>query len=49
LGVQLDEEANMNARGEALISTPESRIKVYVIPTDEELAIARKTADLASK
>jgi len=48
LGVQLDEEANMKARGEALISTPDSKIKVYVIPTDEELAIARKTAHLAS-
>ncbi len=46
LGVVLDEEAN-NVRGEdKLISAPESKVAVYVIPTNEELAIARETAAL---
>ena len=43
LGVKLDEEAN-NVRGEEkLISAPDSTVKVYVIPTDEEVMIARDT------
>lgn len=41
LGVELDAEAN-NCRGkEVKISTPESKIAVYVIPTDEEVMLAR--------
>lgn len=41
LGVELDREAN-NCRGkEVKISTPESKIAVYVIPTDEEAMLAR--------
>lgn len=44
LGVEIDEELNMKTRGvEALISTPNSKIKVVVIPTDEEVMIARDT------
>lgn len=47
LGVELDQEANKAARGkEAVISTPGSRVKVMVIPTNEELMIARDTAEL---
>jgi len=47
LGVILDEEAN-NVRGkEALISKPESKIKCYIIPTDEEVMIARDTYDFS--
>lgn len=47
LGVIEDKEAN-NIRGkERLISTPESKIKCYIIPTNEELMIARETYDLA--
>lgn len=46
LGIELDEEANA-VRGEDMqISTPESRTKVFVIPTNEELAIARETVAL---
>ncbi len=46
LGVKIDPERN-NVRGvEALISTDDSKVKVYVIPTDEELMIARDTASL---
>ena len=47
LGVELDEEKN-NIRGSLQrISTNDSSIKVYVIPTDEELMIARDTYELA--
>ena len=47
LGVEIDEEKN-NVRGEEiLISTPESKIKVFIIPTDEELVIARDVMRLA--
>lgn len=43
LGIKLDEEAN-NVRGEERkISTDDSKVPVYIIPTDEELMIARDT------
>ncbi|MCR5482877.1 MAG: acetate kinase [Bacilli bacterium] len=46
LGVKLDEEAN-NTRGEEIkISTNDSKIDVYVIPTNEELMIAEDTYNL---
>lgn len=46
LGIELD-EANNNTRGkEILLSTPESKVKACVIPTNEELAIARETVSL---
>ncbi len=46
LGVKLDSEAN-NVRGEErLISTEDSSIKCYIIPTDEELMIAKDTYEL---
>ena len=46
LGFELNEDAN-NVRGqEIMISTPDSKVKVYVIPTNEELAIARETLEL---
>ena len=40
-GVEIDAEANENGAGERVISTPDSRVTVLVVPTDEELAIAR--------
>ncbi len=46
LGIELDEEANAMRGEDMLISTPESRTKVFVIPTNEELAIARETVAL---
>ncbi len=47
LGIEIDEEAN-NIRGEErLITTPESKIPCYVIPTNEEVMIARDTYDLS--
>jgi hypothetical protein len=41
LGVSLDADAN--AKHMRLISRPESRVAIYVLPTDEELMIARHT------
>lgn len=46
LGVELDEEANKIRGEEKLISTVDSKVKVYVVPTNEELAIARETVEL---
>lgn len=47
LGVELDENLNKAARGtEQLISTPQSKVKVLVVPTDEELMIARDVVEL---
>jgi acetate kinase len=41
--IELDYQANQTRRQEILISTPESKIAVMVIPTNEELMIARDT------
>ena len=49
MGVEIDAEANKVRGEEALISTPSSRVKVCVIPTDEELMIARDTEALVKK
>lgn len=43
LGIELNEEANHKRGMDIEISTPESKTKVFVIPTNEELAIARQT------
>ena len=43
LGVKLDPEANESGRGERIISTPDSKVAVVVVPTNEELMIARET------
>jgi len=50
LGIKIDKEKNDSIRGkEAVISTPDSRVKVVVVPTDEEIVIARDTQELVSK
>ena len=47
MGVDIDEKVNVNIHGEEkLISSAASKVKVYVIPTNEELAIARETVAL---
>lgn len=46
LGVSLDQEANKLFGDDRLISTADSKVKVAVIPTNEELAIARETVAL---
>ena len=48
LGVKIDEEKNHIRGKEVEISTPDSKIKVLVIPTDEEMAIARDTLEIVS-
>ncbi len=49
MGVRLDPEKN-NVRGkEALISAGDSKVQVWVIPTNEELMIAQDTAELVGK
>jgi acetate kinase len=46
MGVKMDAEANQVRGREAVISAPDSRVKVLLIPTNEELMIARETAAL---
>ena len=48
LGITMDKEANKVRGEERVISTPDSRVKVCVIPTNEELAIARETVALVN-
>ena len=49
LGIKMDAEANKVRSKEAIISTPDSKVTVCVIPTDEELVIASDTQRLVSK
>ncbi len=46
LGITIDDEANQTAGEEIRISAADSKVDVYVIPTNEELAIARETVAL---
>ena len=47
LGVKIDAEANAKRGSEIKISTEDSKVQVWVIPTNEELMIAQDTAELA--
>lgn len=49
IGVEIDDEMNKLRGKEVKISTDVSRVNVYVIPTNEELAIARDTLEIISK
>ncbi|WP_303860107.1 acetate/propionate family kinase [Alkalibaculum bacchi] len=49
LGLAIDDDKNGMRGEEIIISTPESKVKVIVIPTDEEMAIARDTKDIVGK
>jgi acetate kinase len=49
LGIALDQEANAVRGEEIRISTEDSKVAVYVIPTNEELAIARETVALVAR
>lgn len=49
MGIRLSKKANNSVSGETEISTANSRVKVYVIPTNEELVIARDTAGIVRK
>ena len=48
LGVKIDYEANMAFGTEAMLSTPDSKVKVALVPTEEELMIARDTMHIVS-
>ena len=43
MGVRIDYELNAKTHSEAKLSTPDSKVEVYVVPTNEELVIARDT------
>lgn len=50
MGIQLDEEKNRGMRGkEMVISTPDSKVTVIVVPTDEEYTIASDTMEILNK
>ncbi|WP_276816917.1 acetate kinase [Segatella maculosa] len=50
LGIKIDKPKNATIHGEeAIISTPDSKVKVVVVPTDEEIVIARDTKELVEK
>ena len=46
LGLKFDHDANANASGDTIISLPDSKVKVAMICTNEELVIARDTMHL---
>lgn len=46
LGIKLDEEANQTRGENKVISTADSKVKVVIVPTNEELAICQETAEL---
>ena len=49
LGIRLDDHAQANTAGEIMISAPDSAVKVAMIPTNEELVIARDTMHIVSE
>ena len=50
MGIELDEELNASVRAkEIIISKPSSKVKVVIIPTDEELTIAKDTVEILRK
>jgi acetate kinase len=48
-GICLDPERNETARGEYRISADDSRVEVWVVPTNEELVVARQAAEVVSR
>lgn len=48
MGIKIDEEKNKLRGEEVEISTPDSAVKVYVVPTNEELAIAKDTLEIVN-
>ena len=48
LGVKIDPELNKKRGKEMVISTPDSKVQVWVVPTNEELMIAQDTAELVN-
>jgi acetate kinase len=48
-GIALDPHLNATAKGEARVSSPESRVQIWIMPTNEELIVARQCKELLSK
>lgn len=49
LGIVFDNSHNDDEQYEGIISKPESKIKMYIIPTNEELEIAKETMEAISE
>lgn len=49
IGIEFDEEANNNVKGESVITKPNSKVKVLRIPTNEELVIALDTEEIVNE
>lgn len=49
LGIDFDEEANNNVKGESIITKPNSKVKALRIPTNEELVIALDTEEIVNE
>ena len=50
MGMKIDVEKNEGMRGEEMvISTPDSKVTIIVVPTDEEYKIAADTMDILGK
>ena len=48
-GIELDEARNADVEGETEISAGDSRVAVWVVPTNEELIVARQAAELVGE
>lgn len=46
LGIELDTDCNRTAKGEALLSTPDSKVQVWMFPADEERIVARAALEV---
>ncbi|HEV2134557.1 MAG TPA: acetate/propionate family kinase [Terracidiphilus sp.] len=48
-GIELDDAKNKSIRGEGPISTAESKVKIFVVPANEEIIVARETVAVAAR
>ena len=49
MGINLDSAANSKIQSETRISTADSRVQIWVVPTNEELIVARQTYALLQR
>ena len=45
-GIELDESLNVSAKGECQLQTADSKVEIWIIPTNEEIVVARQTKEL---
>ena len=45
-GIELDGSLNQSASGECQLQTPESKVDIWIVPTNEEIVVARQTKEL---